>query len=312
MSDFLATRPGAVNSTGDARALFLKKYAGEVLTTFQQTNVMMGLHMVRTIQSGKTAQFPVTGVATASYHVPGTELGGQNVHSAERTINIDSLLVSDVFIANIDEAMSQYDARAIYSTECGRALALQADQRLLRVAVLTARASSVISGGPVGNTVNTGDGATNATSLLAGIFSAAEVMDGSDVPSMDRVVVLKPAQYYLIVKDSTAINRDWSPSNGSYAEGRVLKVADISVVKSNHVPTTNVAVVTGEENTYNGNFNSTIGVAFQKQAFGTVKLMDLSTEMEYSVRHQGTLIVAKYAMGHGILRPECAVELIDP
>jgi hypothetical protein len=43
-----------------------------------------------------------------------------------------------------------------------------------------------------------------------------------------------------------------------------------------------------------------------------VKLMDLSTEMEYSVRHQGTLIVAKYAMGHGILRPECAVELIDP
>lgn len=312
MSDFVASRPGAINATGDARALFLKKYAGEVLTTFEQTNIMMGLHMVRTISQGKTSQFPTTGTATAAYHVPGTELGGQSIISAERTINVDSLLVADVFIANIDEAMSQYDARSIYSTEAGRALAIQADQRLLRVAVLTARALSVMSGGPTGLTVNTGDGATNATSLLAACFTAANAFDSKDVPAMDRYVVLKPAQYYLLVQDTSAINRDWSPQNGSYAEGRVLKVADLTIVKSNHVPTTNIAVVTGEENAYNGNFNSTIGVAFQRSAFGTVKLMDLATESEYSVRHQGTLLVAKYAMGHGILRPESAVEFIDP
>jgi hypothetical protein len=37
--------------------------------------------------------------------------------------------------------------------------------------------------------------------------------------------------------------------------------------------------------------------------------MDLAVEMEYDMRRQGTLIVAKYALGHGILRPESAVEL---
>jgi hypothetical protein len=37
--------------------------------------------------------------------------------------------------------------------------------------------------------------------------------------------------------------------------------------------------------------------------------MDLSTEMAYDIRRQGTLVVAKYAIGSGILRPECAVEL---
>jgi hypothetical protein len=42
---------------------------------------------------------------------------------------------------------------------------------------------------------------------------------------------------------------------------------------------------------------------------GTVKLMDLGVEMAYDIRRQGTLIVGKYAMGHGILRPECAVEI---
>jgi len=29
--------------------------------------------------------------------------------------------------------------------------------------------------------------------------------------------------------------------------------------------------------------------------------------MEYSARHQGTLMVAKYAVGHGVLRPEASV-----
>jgi hypothetical protein len=37
--------------------------------------------------------------------------------------------------------------------------------------------------------------------------------------------------------------------------------------------------------------------------------MDLAAESEYDIRRQGTLMVAKYAVGHGILRPEAAVEL---
>ena len=37
--------------------------------------------------------------------------------------------------------------------------------------------------------------------------------------------------------------------------------------------------------------------------------MDLAVEMEYDVRRQGTLLVAKYAMGHGILRPDAAFEI---
>jgi hypothetical protein len=39
-----------------------------------------------------------------------------------------------------------------------------------------------------------------------------------------------------------------------------------------------------------------------------VKLLDLAMEMGYDIRRQGTLIIAKYAQGHGILRPEGAIE----
>ena len=53
-------------------------------------------------------------------------------------------------------------------------------------------------------------------------------------------------------------------------------------------------------------------IAGTKEAIGTVKLLDLATESDYQIERQGSLFVAKYAMGHGVLRPECAVEVTPP
>ena len=61
--------------------------------------------------------------------------------------------------------------------------------------------------------------------------------------------------------------------------------------------------------TDHGNFSTTVAVVFHKSAIGTVKLMDLGMESEYDIRRQGNLMVAKMALGHGILRPESACEI---
>jgi hypothetical protein len=50
------TRSGQANSTGDSSALFLKVYAGEVLTAFEQASVTMNKHVIRSISSGISAQ----------------------------------------------------------------------------------------------------------------------------------------------------------------------------------------------------------------------------------------------------------------
>jgi hypothetical protein len=52
-----------------------------------------------------------------------------------------------------------------------------------------------------------------------------------------------------------------------------------------------------------------VGLVMHQSAVGTVKLMDLGMESEYQVSRQGTLMVAKYAVGHGVLRPEAAIEI---
>lgn len=54
MTDYTPSRPGQAGGS-DVRELFLKVFSGEVLTAFNQKQVMMDKHFVRTIESGKSA-----------------------------------------------------------------------------------------------------------------------------------------------------------------------------------------------------------------------------------------------------------------
>lgn len=326
MSNANPSRLGLVNGTGADDALFLKVFSGEVLSSFEEVNVMLSRHKVRTITSGKSASFPINWKAGSYYHVPGSEIDGREIKHGEMVITIDDLLISPVFIAQIDEAKNHYDVRADYTRKVGEALSNTFDRNVLQMAVLAARSSSPITEAPGGSVIKGGaDLVTNANSaLMHSFFAAAQTMDEKNVPESGRFCVLKPAQYYKLVLDDKAINRDFTAGNGDVRTGKVFDIAGINIVKSNHVPTTNIAAPAGSANVpagttpnigprplgkYSGDFSNTIGVVLAEDAVATVKLMDLSTEGEYQIQRQGTLIVAKYAMGHGILRPEAAVEL---
>jgi len=308
--------PGQLNGTGLTDAQFLKIFSGEVLTAFDEHNIMKSLHRERTITHGKSASFPTMWKANAQYHVPGTPILGNNkILHGERIINIDSLLEADVFIDNLDEAKNHYEIRSEYSKQLGAALARTFDKTTQQVVALTARSSGNVTGQPGGSVLSHADYATNSDKLADALFLCAQTFDEKDVPdSDDRVVVFRPAQYYLLANNTKVLNKDWD-GRGSYADGKVIKIADITIMKSNNVPRTNVTAVAGEKNTYNGNFSKTVGLCFTRNAIGTVKLRDLKVEKtsgDFNIIYQGSMIVASYAMGHGILRPECAIELVTP
>jgi hypothetical protein len=313
MTDYTASRLGQINAAGGSysndTALFLKVFSGEVLTAFDRIQVMKDRIRTRSISSGKSAQFPVTGTATASYHTPGKQLLGSNqIKANELVISIDGLLVSDVFISNWEEAVNHYDVRGNYSHQLGQALANTFDRNALQVGYLAARASATITGGNGGSALTNAAYGTDAEVLAAGVFAAAQKLDEKDIPADGRYVVLRPAQYYLLAQSTKVLNKDWGGA-GVYADGKVLRVAGVEVVKSNNLPQSNISANTGENNTYSGDFSNSRALVLYPEAIGCVKLMDLAVEKEYQIQRQGTLMVAKFALGMGILRPECAVEL---
>lgn len=312
MANNTALNIGQVNGVGATDALFLKVFSGEVLTAFETASVTADKHFVRSISTGKSAAFPATWKVTGGYHTPGTEIVGQAANVNERVINIDDLLISSVFIPNIDEAKNHFDYRGTYSNECGVFLGTNWDRNILQLTALAARASATVSGA-FGGTSLTSAGTlyrTSATDLVNGLFASAQVLDEKDVPQgQKRYAYIRPAQYYLLAQVNDLVDRDFNGgdgANGTKKDGTIMSVAGLQLTKTNNLPN---SVVASGPTAYQGDFSRTAALVSTEAAIGTVKLMDLSSEMQYDIRRQGTLIVAKYAMGSGILRPECAVEL---
>lgn len=361
-------RPGTkfTNTTygTDPDELFLKVFAGEIVTTFEEMNVMMPLHRVRTIASGKSASFPVTGVASAQYHTPGESLlsmgtvgayaatasggavstltvgvealsgtpkYGTRFKHSEKIITIDDFLVASTFVADIDQMKNHYDVRSIYSTELGRALSYTADKNLIRSVIAGARSAADRFGGSsaqyLGAQVDLGDATITGEELVTALFTVAQKMDEKNVPQEGRVAVLTPAMYYRLVNadaNKMAINKDFG-GNGSISKGIIVEIAGIRILKSNHIPQTNETAsaiapfqdagikndIFGADGTgYAANFATTQGIAFQTEGIATVKLQDISVMTDYITERLGTLMLAKYAMGHDVLRHECCYELM--
>lgn len=252
----------------------------------------------------------------AEYHTPGTEILGQDVKSSEVIIAIDGLLISHVFIADIDEAMSHFDVRGRYSNIMGTKLAQTFDNNIFRELVKTARAASTITSQSDSGYVITDANLASSTAdtklaaWVDAIFNVAQNFDEKGVPSEGRYLALKPADYYFLVKAAqtttgwSVINRDYG-GEGSIADGKVMKIGGINLLPTPVVPSADYSAATFHA----VNASTTKAISWTEEAVGTVKLMDLSMQSQWDIRRQGTLMVARYAYGHGTLRPECAVEL---
>jgi hypothetical protein len=325
MANMTLSRLGAVNKDATAtdaaqQALFLKVFAGEVLTNFENKTQILDKHNIRTISSGKSASFPVLGTIAAAYHVPGSQIVGTQVGANEKIITIDGLLLSQASIASIDEAMIHYDVRSQYSKEMGITLANAFDRNVIQEGIIGARSAALITGGNAGTVITdalmkmtTGELGTVGTSttlvskanaICAAIFTAAAKLDIQNAPE-ERYCFLRPTEYYCLIQNTTAINIQWGGA-GSFSEGVIPKIAGINIIKSNNVPYTDLS-----GSAYHGvNAAKTVGLIFCPEAIGTVKLMDLAMEQTWMTEYQSTLMIAKYAMGHSWLRTEALVELV--
>ena len=244
------TRPGQANSTGDARALYLKLFSGEMFKGFQNNTIARDLIMKRTLKNGKSLQFIYTGRTKSEFHTPGNSILGNSDGAppvAEKTITVDDLLISSAFVYNLDEVLSHYDLRSEISRKIGYALAEKYDRLAFRAVARGARQASPITktgfvepGGTqirVGSTTNDSD-AYSSTALVSAFYDAAAALDEKGVTGDGRVAVLNPRQYYELIQavgSNGLINRDAQGTALQSGNG-IIEIAGIKIYKSMNIP----------------------------------------------------------------------------
>ena len=329
MANASLDRLGQIKGTGAVDALFLKLGMTELLDAFDRACVFKGKVKERNIRGGKSAAFQISGKAEAAYHVPGTPiLGATNSPGDrnERIINLDGLLIADQVIYDLDELMNYVDVRQDVTHQLGQALAREWDKRCARV--LYAAAKNVTeplakagNAGRIGQsqTLSAGYAAASANAkgdeLIAKISALKVAMQKKDVPTDDLICVVGPDEYDYLLDSTRAINTDFngaSGENGSFASGRVLRVKGIPVIMSNHVTQAAYTNGTYDKNTdYQQDLSKNKAIVFHRDAIGVLTLRSPGLQItpqggDFNIMYQATLMVARMAIGMGVLRAECA------
>ncbi|WCD55412.1 minor capsid protein [Pseudomonas phage phi 21A] len=319
-------------SAADKLALFLKVFGGEVLTAFKRRAVTMDKHMVRTIASGKSAQFPVMGRTAGFYLLPGEDIDDKQgeIKHTEKVITIDGLLVSAVMIFDIEDAMNHYDVSSEYSAQLGEALAISADGAVLaemaKLCNLPAASNENIAGLGEASVLNIGaaadlvDPEARGKAILKGLTLARAKLTKNYVPASDRF-------FYTSPEDYSAILAALMPNAANYAAlidpetGYIRNVMGFVVIEVPHLtvggsgdniagdnrkhafPATSAGDVRVAQDNLIGLFN-------HRSAVGTVQLKGMALERARRANYQGDQIIGKMAVGHGGLRPEAAGALV--
>ena len=244
------TMPGAANSTGDRRALYLKLFSGEMFKGFEYNSIARDLVMKRTLKNGKSLQFVYTGHTKAEFHTPGNSILGNSDGAppvAEKTITVDDLLISSAFVYELDETLAHYELRGEISKKIGYALAQKYDRLVFRAIARGARAASPITKSgfvePGGTQIRVGanNQASDAyvpASLISAFYDAAAALDEKGVSQDGRVGVLNPRQYYELIQavgTNGLVNRDTQGTALQSGNG-IIEIAGIKIFKSMNIP----------------------------------------------------------------------------
>ena len=306
-------------------ATYLKLFSGELFKAYESATIARDTVQRRTLKNGKSLQFIFTGRMQAAYHTPGEPiLGSGDPPVAEKTIQCDDLLISSAFVYDLDETLAHYSLRSEISKKIGHALAEAYDKKVFRTIALAAREAHPItaSPGPEPGGTQIELGATkeyNAQALVDAFFEAAAVLDEKNLPKTGRTAVLNPRQYYALVSQvsSNILNRDYGNSQGNLNSGEgLVEIAGISIKRSNNLPflAGTVNSVSGENNSYNGDFSTHCGLIYQRDAAGIVEAVGPQVQVtggDVSVLYQGDVMVGRLAMGVGTLNPAGAIELLN-
>lgn len=319
MAQVTIAAPGQIKGTGDKLSLFLKVFAGEVLTAFTKKSVTNGRHVERSITSGKSAQFPGFGRAAAAYLKAGGNLDDlrTNIQNFEKTIVIDGLLTSDCLIFDLDEAMAHYDFRSEYSRQLGEALARAQDGSVLAeiakmVVADTANLDELGKGKIVTATVPEADyGETEAmgVAIFKQLLQIKTAMSENHVPTEDRYCYIKPVALNALIANKDVINKLYGASM-TIEGNNPPKLIGFDLIETPELTAggvDNTNILQGDGHIFPEAYkDNCVMLVAHRSAVGTLTLKGLAMEHARRANLQADEIIAKYSKGFGGLRPEAA------
>ena len=327
---------------GEVRDLWLATWSGEVLHAYDAFKTFEGLVDSRTITSGTTVQFPVTGtVALKEAWEAGEELAGGGSTTKTYSISLDRRPIAAHFeLDNIDVMVQQFEFRSELARQAGQTIANERDAQLARLILKAATEESrmfeakntgVIDTDYAGRkrelTAGSAAGSeARALEILAAIEAELVKYRELNVVEAGTVCVVSPADFNAIRRLGIA-SPGSAPADGlagyqpmfagvsaAMSLQSTLSYMGVTIMQSNVMPEDGFS---SNDSNYHtpaapaGTVANPVALIFQRGCVASIKKQGLKVDSVEDVRRNTVFTVASMFSGGGVLRPElaCAVRV---
>ncbi len=332
------TSPSAGN---DAGKLWLPIWSGEVLHAYDEYRMFEPLVTSKTIESGRTIEFPMTGTVALkpSWSAGEYLVGGDSSVTETFTIELDARPMASHFeLDNVDLMITQWEYRQELARQTGQTLANARDKQIgafiaLAGAVdpLAADPRSVAFPEVFQSADLAAADAAGALKILEAIEDFCVDLQENDVPMGSAYCAVSPRLFQQIrrlgVADTPATAQNSQPMFGGVAAAGGLgagfreglnNLSDslvymgVTILKTNHMPADYSASAIGEARyNVNGPAAGIKAMLWCPEAIASVRKTGLTVDTEDDIRRNSTFTVASMMSGTGVLKPELVKLVVD-
>jgi hypothetical protein len=246
--------------SGNVNPLYIEQYGGEVEHRILKESFMRQFFKFKTVRGTDTITNDRIGSSSLQKVARGVRPTDNAPTFDNISIKVDTIVLARTNEFVLDSFLSHIDTRKELGVEHGKEIGKFFDESFL---VQGIKACQVTNTDPDGVSLGGWEGLTPTNIVRTApngfqggtvqiLTSAGDELDPDllelaiqdlcqgieekDVDIADAVLLVRPAQYYALLRNSKLISRDFSSVNGDYAKGDVLESCGVRIQKTNRFP----------------------------------------------------------------------------
>ena len=239
------------------RADMIDDYGGAVDSQFTKKSMMRKFVPVKSIKGTDTAIVRRVGRTELQALTPGVRPAANATDFGKAGVTVDTVVLARDNRSMLNEFQIDFNARMELGKDHGKELAKFFDESFLIQAIKGAGmdAPSDLNGAfgaGKSRSLAAANDELDPDKLYASIASIITEMEEEDIETEECVVYVRPTQYDVLLNHDKLVDRDFSMSNGDFADGKFKTVKGTVVMKTARIPT---APIVGHKlsNPTNGN-----------------------------------------------------------
>lgn len=253
--------------SGNINPLYIEQYGGEVEHRFLKDSFMRQFFKFKSVRGTDTITNDRIGHTALQKVSRGVRPTDSSPTFDNISVKVDTIVLARTNQFLLDDFLSHIDVRKEVGIEHGKTIGKFFDESFIVQAIKAcqitnqdpegnvsggwAEALNPSSGSKPSNIVRTApegfqggsvvilnaDGDEEDPELLElAIQDLCQKIEEKDVDIMEGVLLMRPAQYYTLLRNDKLINKDFSTANGDYAAGTVMRVNGVRVQVTNRFP----------------------------------------------------------------------------